>query len=112
MKIFYNLKESVFKFDTGKIEFYFSTELNLKKFRERIIENRKKINESLSNRFSLEIVNENLSDIILYRKIEKRGFLIVNDRGEKIEWPNQIKLNGEKLIKKESRELQDYLMQR
>ena len=112
MKIFYNLKESVFKFDTGKIEFYFSTELNLKKFRERIIENRKKINESLSNRFSLEIVNENLSDIILYRKIEKRGFLIVNDRGEKIEWPNQIKLNGEKLIKKELQESQGYSMQR
>lgn len=112
IKVYHNLKESIFKFDTGKIIFYFSSENNLFKFKDKIIWHRNWMQESLSNRFNLNIANDNLSDIVLYRKIEKRGFLIITERGEIIEWPNQIRLDGDKLTRSEFPELRSVSMQK
>ena len=49
----------------------------------------------------MAIDNYNLSDVVLYRKIEKRGFLIMNEKGEILEWPNQIRFVGDQLTKKQ-----------
>ena len=112
IKVYHNLKESIFKFDTGRIIFYFSSENNLFKFKDKIIWHRNWMQESLSNRFNLNITNDNLSDIVLYRKIEKRGFLIITEKGEIIEWPNQIRLDGDRLTRSEFPELRNVSMQK
>jgi hypothetical protein len=112
LKIYHDIKETIFKFDTGVNTFYFSSELNMKKFRDKIIENRKRISDSLSNRFNMAIDNYNLSDVVLYRKIEKRGFLIMNEKGEILEWPNQIRFVGDQLTKKQLPILQEDSTQR
>lgn len=79
-----------------KIEFVFSSDLYKRKFEEKLIDNRIKINESLSNRFGFSIENDVLSDLKLYTTIEKRGFLIYqNELG--IECLNDIILNGQML---------------
>lgn len=79
--------------------FVFSSELYMKKFYERFVENREKICESLSNRFGFEIANEILCDLKLYTTIEKRGFLIIKGQ-EKIQCVNDIILSGGKMTKK------------
>lgn len=78
--------------------YYFSSDLYKGKFAERLMENRGKINESLSNRFGVEIEFDVLADLRLYTTIEKRGFLIVKD-GEKIECLDKLKLSGQKLMR-------------
>lgn len=79
------------------ITFIFSSDLYRQKFTEKLLENRKKINESLSNRFGFTIKNDKLCDLKLYCTIEKRGFLIYqNQRG--IECLNNITLDGHQMI--------------
>lgn len=62
--------------EDDKLSFVFSSELYRNKFQEKIIDNRDKINESLSKRFGFMIVNNKLADIKLYTVVETRGFLI------------------------------------
>lgn len=75
--------------------YYFSSNLYLNKFKERLEENRLKINSSLSNRFGFEIENDVLCDIKLYSSIEKRGFLIKNHK-EGFECLESIRLDGKR----------------
>lgn len=77
--------------------FVFSSELYKGKFVERLEDNREKINGSLTNRFGFEINNDILCDIKLYSSIEKRGFLIKNNK-EGFECLNDIVLSGRNLI--------------
>lgn len=93
VKVIYN------RLTDEKIEFIFSSELYKNKFEEKLEENRKKINDSLSKRFGFTIKNDKLSDIKLYTTIEKRGFLINHNR-ESIEWLSNIILDGNHLIMK------------
>lgn len=58
------------------IKYYFSSELYVNKFNEKLNKNHEKIKESLSKRFKIEIDLDELSDIILYSKVETRGFFI------------------------------------
>lgn len=88
-KVTYNTDDS--------LEFIFSSNLNMTKFIDKMEKNRKEINESLSKRFGFNIFNDKLSDIKLYVKIEKRGFLINKDK-ESIEWLSNIILDGNNLI--------------
>ena len=81
------------------IIFVFSSELYKEKFVEKLEENRKKINWSLSNRFGFEIENNVLCDIKLYSSIEKRGFLIKNNK-EGFGCLDVLKLDGKNLIQK------------
>lgn len=100
--IAYNLHESpyqeVVEYEEDKsslfgIEYVFSSELYRNKFNNEMINHRKKINNSLSNRFGFRIVNPVISDIHLYSKIEKRGFLIRVD-GVNVECLDNITLSG------------------
>lgn len=79
--------------------FSFSSELYKSKFEERLAENREKINSSLSNRFGFDIENNVLCDIKLYTSIEKRGFLI-KDNKEGFECLKSLKLDGKRLTTK------------
>ena len=82
--VFYNDKE---------IEFRFSSRLYVEKFTDRILDNRTRIHDSLSKRFGFEIINDVLADIVLYKAIEKRDFLIVVD-GEFVRCLEHITLDG------------------
>lgn len=101
--IAYDLKvsphETNITYSDEVITFIFSSDLYRQKFAEKLIDNRKKINESLSNRFGFTIVNDKLCDLKLYCTIEKRGFLIFqNQRG--IECLDNIILDGHQMMKK------------
>lgn len=86
-------------YENNKIEFVFSSKLHYNKFNEKYLTYRDKIAISLSKRFNLNISMSILSDILLYRKIENRGFLIkYND--EVIKWLNIIELDGQMKILK------------
>lgn len=80
--------------------YVFSSELYKGKFEERQLDNREKINTSLSNRFGFEIENNLLCDIKLYSMIEKRGFLLLKNNKEEFGWLDVLKLDGKNLIQK------------
>lgn len=99
----YDLSLSPFKveheYNGDKITFKFSSELNVGRFENKIKEHRETITKSLSNRFNIGIDIPVISDIVLYSKIEKRGFLVVIN-GEECKCQNIIKLTGVKKIQK------------
>lgn len=97
----YDLETSPFEYTVNYTEiryltFKFSSQLYLDKFKEKLEDNRNKINDSLSNRFGFTIINDVLADIKLYSSIEKRGFLIKGKEDYKC--LNNIILNGVNLI--------------
>jgi hypothetical protein len=67
----------------------------LTKFEERYKENRIEINMKNKSRMGINIDMKVLPDILLYKKIENRGFLILDEGGQKICQENLI-LTGEK----------------
>lgn len=99
----YDLTNSPYNFSIDykpqMIRYYFSSELNKKRFIERLQENRDNVNLSLSNRFGIWINFNKLADLALYKKVEKRGFYIVTSNGV-IEWIEEITLDGETVIRK------------
>lgn len=99
--IAYDLELSPYKseiiYNQEKITFKFSSKMYETKFNDKLVENRNKISTSLSNRFGFNISNDLLSDIILYSKIEKRGFLIISEK-EKYRCLSSIKLDGHNKI--------------
>lgn len=95
--IAYDLHHSPYNFykDYKDLEiiYVFSSELYRAKFNQRMKDNRKSISESLSKRFGLEVKNDVLCDIVLYSKIEKRGFLLFIN-GVAVECLENITLDG------------------
>lgn len=86
-------------YESGETLVYvFSSELYKNNFYNRFLENREKINESLSNRFGFRITNDLLCDLKIYISIEKRGFLILRDK-EKIVCVEDIILDGSRMMK-------------
>ena len=99
----YDLNLSPFKvevdYEGEKVTFKFSSELNVKRFEDKVKEHRETIKTSLSNRFNMGIDIPVISDIVLYTKVEKRGFLILMNE-EEYKCQNIIKLIGVKKIQK------------
>lgn len=97
-KVAYDLNVSPHKLNVEypeeTITFVFSSALYLDKFKDAQNQHRKKINDSLSNRFGFKIEFNKLSDLKLYTTIEKRGFLLYKGQ-VKIECLKDITLNGE-----------------
>ena len=99
--IYYDLTQSCYKYkprDTG-LTFVFSSDLYLTKFEEQIHNHRNEFNLKLKARYRTEVDFKNFADVTLYKKIEKRGFLIVNERGQTI-WQENLLLGGEKVTPK------------
>ena len=101
--ICYNLEITPFtvisKYENRKVKFSFSSEFYKGKFEAQIKEHREKINQSLSKRFGLVVFNPLLADIVLYSKIETRGFYLLID-DEEYKCLSSIKLTGVNQIQK------------
>nr|DAI89899.1 MAG TPA: hypothetical protein [Caudoviricetes sp.] len=97
--IVYDLKLSPYYITIDEVTFYFSSKNHLEKFTEKLTENREVINYSLSKRFGVNINFKILNDIVLYSKVETRGFLIKH-KGEAYSCKKHIVLNGVILTKK------------
>ena len=101
--ICYNLEVTPYfitiKYDDRKVIFNFSSDYYKNKFELKLNEHREKINESLSKRFGLSYFNPLLADIVLYSKVETRGFYLLID-DEEFKCLNNIKLNGVNQIQK------------
>ena len=95
----YNLKCSPYSCSFNGVRFIFSSIFHCKNFILQRGINLNKLNESLSNRFKFSINIPILSDLQLYSKIETRGFLIQNEKGEYLCKENLI-LSGEKVMKR------------
>lgn len=89
----YDLKNTPYKHQINGLTFLFSSQTHKDKFIERLDEHRKKINDSLSNRFNIYVDVSELSDVILYKKIETRGFLIESENGV-MKCLNNVKFTG------------------
>lgn len=77
----YDFSISPHRHTAGGLTFVFSSKLHADKFSKKLKENRDIINYSLQKRFNYHIDVSQLADIVLYRKIETRGFLIITRDG-------------------------------
>ena len=82
-------------FGTDNFRYYFSSLLYLNKFEERYKKNRENMQYQLFSMYNIQLDIPDYCDLILYYKIEKRGFRVVDKRGVKITCLKDIKLNGE-----------------
>lgn len=89
----YDLEKTHYKTTVNGLTFMFSSRLHLEKFKAKLYENRRTINNSLSKRFSLSIDVSQLADIVLYKKVETRGFLIVTNEGNNL-WLENLQFVG------------------
>lgn len=79
-KIEYDLNLSNYKFKYKGLDFVFSSEFNMKRFAEKIEDYVKQETLKLKCRYgNLNINFELFLSVVLYKKIEKRGFLIIED---------------------------------
>jgi len=99
--VYYDLTKSTFKFTTPdtKMTFIFSSDLHMFKFEDQYKAFRKEQNLKLKARYRIEIVTTVLSDLVLYKKIETRGFLVINEGGQILCQENLI-LIGERATRK------------
>lgn len=91
------MEQSTFRVTDNGLTYVFSSKLHLQKFKNKLRENRDIINYSLSKRFNFPVDVSQLADLVLYRKIETRGFLILTSEGKQI-CQNNIKYVGGKVI--------------
>lgn len=97
--IVYKLELSPYKATVEGVTFMFSSVNHLEKFLEKLGENRELITYSLSKRFGFSVNLSILNDIVLYAKVETRGFLIEH-KGVYYSCKKDIILSGGILTKK------------
>ena len=96
--ICYDLKNSPYFCYTDFFTFFFSSPAHLVKFRRELEANREWLNDSMTRRFKFNMCLDVLADFSLYRKIETRGFLIINEStGVVYECPESIEFHGIKI---------------
>ena len=96
--VVYDLNVSSYRYTVGGLTYVFSSKLHLDKFKKKLKENRDIINYSLSKRFNMTVDVSQLADVVLYRKIETRGFLIVTGEGNELCQNNITFVGGEVTI--------------
>lgn len=92
--ICYDLEKSEYRTEINGITYVFSSQLHLDKFLKRRKENHDIINYSLTRRFNMNVDVKPLADIVLYKKIETRGFLLIVDGDTKICQNKHLKFGG------------------
>ena len=99
--IAYDLTKSPYKvvlsYSGQSIIYTFSSQLYKDIFLRKLEENREATNALLSKRFGIQVEENELCDLKLYAKVEKRGYLIETD-SEVMTCREQVKLNGGKVI--------------
>lgn len=96
--VVYDLNISSYRYTVGNLTYVFSSKLHLDKFKKKLKENRDIINYSLTKRFNVTVDVSQLADVVLYRKIETRGFLIVTAEGKELCQNNITYVGGEVII--------------
>lgn len=77
MKNVYNIiEESPIYFEKGGIQFYFSSEFNLRRFKDSYKDYIKEENRKINNRYKIYVDLTYPLMLSLYVKIEKRGFKV------------------------------------
>ena len=100
-EIFYNLKSSkwvLYNKDTH-LRLYFSSKFYMQKFIETFDDEKDILSYRFKRMYKCNLDLSYFYDIVVYSKIEKRGFYITL-KGESFECLNNIILTGEKLINK------------
>lgn len=97
--VVYNLPTSPFKIKVDETEYFFSSRVHMEKFSKQLYENRGVVSYSITNRHKFVIRLENVADMILYNKIETRGFYIIH-KGEPYTCKKEIIFVGDNLTKK------------
>lgn len=95
----YNLSISPYTLEKNGLIFYFSSKRNLNTFEDTLTEFINLECEKLSKKYKLRISAYtygslvNILSVVLYKRIEKRGFLVLNTENE--ETPEPIKIDQE-----------------
>ena len=79
--ICYDFSVSPYRCTVDNIVYVFSSQLHLDKFRDKLEDHRRTVYVSLTKRFGVGVDVSTLADIVLYNKIERRGFLIETEDG-------------------------------
>lgn len=87
----------VMNYDGVSIKYTFSSNLYKEIFLRKLEDNRKEVSANMTKRYGVEINHDILSDLRLYKKTEKRGFLLTIDDKD-ITCLNTIRLDGNKVI--------------
>ncbi len=77
----YNLDESPYYYRWRDYEFRFSSVYHKRRFIEQLNVKREWLNDSLSNRFKMDIKADILAVLQLYRQVETRGYLVIDAMG-------------------------------
>ena len=106
--IYYDLRESIFIFNTGdldkEIELRFSSLRNLQRYLLGVEEHIENIDKKLSKMLGIEVHNETMGLLSYYFQIEKRGCYIRAGE-EVILWQTEVTLQGENVTRKTSETL-------
>lgn len=94
-----DLIKSPYTFTTNSITYFFSSKMYLEKFMAECDINRDSMYYNLYRRFNCKVKITELYDLVLYSKIEKRGFL-VKHKGVYFDCLNNIILDGVQRISK------------
>lgn len=96
--LYYNIDDSDIKLEYGSLIFYFSSDLNLQRYKSRIIDFTMVENYKLKAKYNVQVDLSDMLMISYYMKIEKRGFRVYKKEidDEKL---YLIKINKDDIIK-------------
>jgi len=94
--IVYDLYKSPYRVTYDNIKFIFSSQLHQDKFVKRRQENVTEYRKKLEKKYGLTVLTESLFDVLLYKEIETRGFLIYS-KGDEITCLKAVVVTGEEL---------------
>ena len=84
-KLIYNdIKESIYFYDYGDLRFYFSSELYRDKFKAKVVNYIIEERNKMFIRYKCIVQCDDMLALTLYKKIEKRGFRVENNKSRKI----------------------------
>ena len=81
--VYLNINESDINFDYGNFKFYFSSEFNKRRFVERVLNYIDSENLKLQIKYDTNLNFEKMLLFSFYKKIEKRGFKVIEISSEK-----------------------------
>lgn len=97
--VYYDIKDSRFRYKLGEFEFYFTSEWNLNRFalgaEIEIGEFNRRVNSMYKNNHDLKF--DELGLIRYYMRIEKRGFLLFY-KGQKVDCQDNITFKTELVL--------------
>lgn len=76
--IYLNIEDSDYYYDLDGIRYYFSSEFNLGRFKDRVLNYVNEESIKLKLRYKVNVNFDLFFTISYYRKIEKRGFKVVD----------------------------------